>query len=290
MDAMSTEKTNPFSKGIDALPVAEVLRIMHDEDRAAVEAVGKELRSIERAVEDAVSAIRGGGRVVYAGAGTSGRLGMLDASEIPPTFSSEVFDAKIAGGEAALSRSVEGAEDDEESGTEAASGIGPNDMAVGISASGTTPFVISFLRTAKDKGAMCWLITCSDIDDYPFVDHMIKLHTGPEVVAGSTRLKAATATKLVLNMLSTAAMISLGGVYDGLMVDVAPTNKKLVRRAEGIIRQITGCSEEDAAKYLELSGMRPKAAVVMIKRGLSKEKAEVLLEEAGGSLRRALSP
>jgi N-acetylmuramic acid 6-phosphate etherase len=214
---------------------------------------------------------------------------VLDASEIPPTFSDNGFESIIAGGEAALRTAIEGAEDDEESGAGAASGIGSKDVAVGISASGTTSFVLSFLSEAKKRGAKCWLITCSDINSYPFVDHMIKLPTGPEVIAGSTRLKAATATKLVLNMLSTATMIELGGVYDGLMVDVAPTNKKLVRRAEGIISQITGCTEEDAARYLKLSGMRAKAAVVMIKKGVSKEEADELLKKSAGSLRKALN-
>jgi N-acetylmuramic acid 6-phosphate etherase len=286
---MSSENSNPISREIDALPVAEVLRIMHNEDRVAVEAVEKQLQSIECMVEDAVSAVRSGGRVIYAGAGTSGRLGVLDASEIPPTFSSNAFDSKIAGGEAALLRAIEGAEDNEESGIDAASDIDPNDMAVGISASGTTPFVLSFLSESKKRGAKCWLITCSDIDCYPFLDDMITLLTGPEVIAGSTRLKAATATKLVLNMLSTATMVELGGVYDGLMIDVAPTNRKLVNRAERIITQITGCPEEDAARYLELSGMRAKVAVVMIKKDVSKEEAESLLKNTGGSLRKILS-
>jgi N-acetylmuramic acid 6-phosphate etherase len=272
---MSSENSNPISREIDALPVAEVLRIMHNEDRVAVEAVEKQLQSIECMVEDAVSAVRSGGRVIYAGAGTSGRLGVLDAS--------------IAGGEAALLRAIEGAEDNEESGIDAASDIDPNDMAVGISASGTTPFVLSFLSESKKRGAKCWLITCSDIDCYPFLDDMITLLTGPEVIAGSTRLKAATATKLVLNMLSTATMVELGGVYDGLMIDVAPTNRKLVNRAERIITQITGCPEEDAARYLELSGMRAKVAVVMIKKDVSKEEAESLLKNTGGSLRKILS-
>lgn len=286
---MSAENINPQSRGIDELPIDKVLLIMHKEDRAAVGAVEKELKKIKRMIEDAVSALRNGGKIVYAGAGTSGRLGVLDASEIPPTFSHNGFESIIAGGEDALRSAIEGAEDDKKSGSEAASGIGSADMAVGISASGTTPFVLSFLSEAKNRGARCWLITCSDIDSHSFLDDMIKLQTGPEVIAGSTRLKAATATKLVLNMFSTTTMIEMGGVYDGLMVDVAPTNNKLVRRAEEIIMQITGCQKEDASRYLKLSGMRAKVAVVMMKKDVTKEEAESLLEKAGGSLRKVFS-
>jgi N-acetylmuramic acid 6-phosphate etherase len=282
------ENSNPASKGIDALLVAEVLGLMHKEDAVAVEAVGARLADMEKAVTDAVRAIEGGGRVFYIGAGTSGRLGVLDAAEIPPTFGKESFTAIMAGGEMAITGAVEGAEDDEEAGRKAASEISGGDMALGISASGRTPFVISALKEAKSRGALCWLITCNEIERYPFLDGMITLPTGPELVAGSTRLKAATATKLALNMLSTATMIKLGGVYDGLMVDVVPSNRKLIARAEGIIMHISGCSKEEASNYLNESGMRPKVASLMKFRNLSREDAERLLEESGGSLRKAM--
>jgi N-acetylmuramic acid 6-phosphate etherase len=284
----STEKRNPLSRGIDALSTAEVLRLMLREDASVIEAVKGALPSLEKAVEDAAASIKLGGRVCYAGAGTSGRLGVLDASEVMPTFGSRAFGAVIAGGEKAVTGAVEGAEDDGEAGSRAAGDLTDKDMAVGISASGGTPFVLAFLKAAKEQGARCWLITCNDVEGRPFLDGMIKLLTGPEVVAGSTRLKAGTATKIALNMLSTAAMIKLGGVYDGLMVDVVPTNRKLIKRAEGIVREIAGCTEEEAARYLKLSGMRPKVAVVMLKQGASKEEAERLLEKSGGSLRKTL--
>lgn len=283
-----TENQNRSSKDIDALSVLEVLSLMHREDANALGAVGSSLADIERAVHNAVSTIRNGGRIFYIGAGTSGRLGVLDASEIQPTFGSNRFRAIMAGGERALIQAVEGAEDDEAAARKAVSGVKANDMVVGISASGRTPFVVEALRESKTSGALCWFITCNNIEKPAFLDGMIVLNTGPELIAGSTRLKAATATKLALNMLSTATMISLGGVYDGLMVDVVPSNKKLIARAEGIVMQITGCGREEAFKLLRESGMNSKTAALMKIRGLSRSEAERLLEKAGGSLRRAL--
>ncbi len=284
----NTENQNRSSKGIDALSVTEVLNLMHREDANALDAVGSSLADIEQAVHDAVRTIRSGGRIFYMGAGTSGRLGVLDASEIQPTFGSDRFRAIIAGGERALTHAVEGAEDDEAAARKAVADVKAGDMAVGISASGRTPFVVEALRESKTSGALCWLITCNNIEKPTFLDGMVVLNTGPELVAGSTRLKAATATKLVLNMLSTATMISLGGVYDGLMVDVVPSNKKLIARAEGIVMQITGCDREEASKLLKESGMKSKTAALMKIKGISRSEAERLLEEAGGSLRQAL--
>jgi N-acetylmuramic acid 6-phosphate etherase len=283
-----TENQNRASKGIDALSVIDVLKLMHREDTNALDAVGTSLANIERAVHDAVRTIRSGGRVLYIGAGTSGRLGVLDAAEIQPTFGSDRFRAIIAGGERAVTRAVEGAEDDEAAARNAVAEIRAGDMAVGISASGGTPFVVGALKESNKSGALCWLITCNKIEKPPFLDGMVVLDTGPELVAGSTRLKAATATKLALNMLSTATMISLGGVYDGLMVDVVPSNKKLIERAEGIVMQITGCGREEASKLLKESGMKSKTAALMKIKGISRSEAERLLEEAGGSLRQAL--
>lgn len=282
------EDANPASKGLDTLPVSDILRLMHNEDLVAVEAVGRILADVEKAVNDAISAISGGGRVFYIGAGTSGRLGVLDAAEVRPTFGSDRFRAVLAGGEKAMAEAKEGAEDDEEAGMKAAREIRADDMALGISASGRTPFVVTALREAKARGARTWLLTCDRNEGYPFVDGVMAVSTGPELVAGSTRLKAATATKLVLNMLSTATMAKLGGVHDGHMIDVVPSNKKLVARAERIIAQVTGCGREEAAELLRRSGMRTKVASLMKLKGISKEDAEGLLEKSGGSLRRAL--
>lgn len=283
-----TEGKNPLSEGIDGLPVAEILRLMHRDNASVMAAIESALPDIAKAVDSAVSVIRGGGRVFYIGAGTSGRLGVLDASEIHPTFGVDCFKAIIAGGDAAIVRAVEGAEDDVDAGKMAGLAIRPDDMAIGISASGSTPFVLAALKAANDAGAVTWIVTCNEIEPRSYLDGEIKLLTGPEIIAGSTRLKAGTAAKICLNMLSTATMIKMGGVYDGLMVDVVPSNRKLISRAERIIAGITGCGMHTASEYLKTSGLRPKVAALMIKRGLSKQDAEQRLKESGGSLRKCL--
>ncbi|KKL49125.1 hypothetical protein LCGC14_2318620, partial [marine sediment metagenome] len=237
-------------------------------------------------------AVRSGGRVVYAGAGTSGRLSVLDASEVPPTFGCNAFEAIIAGGDEAIRCAVEGAEDDSVAGACQGRELSDRDMAVGISASGKTPFVLGFLEAAKGRGAKCWLVTSESIEaDMPDktknLDGKIVLDTGAELIAGSTRMKAGTAQKMALNMLSTATMIRLGGTYDGLMVDVTPTNAKLKKRALGIIMEIAGCPIDVAAKALEGAGMSPKLAALMLKGGLDRDKAEQALERSEGSLRAA---
>jgi len=284
----TTEGRHPKAKGLDTLSTSDLLRLMLDDEQAVTAALEAALSAIELAVDDACAAIRAGGRVVYAGAGTSGRLGVLDASEVYPTFGSDRFSAIMAGGDEAIRRAREGAEDDRNAGAQSAEGLGPNDMALGISASGKTPFVMGFLEQAHTRGARCWLLTCNDITPPPFADGIIKLLTGPELVSGSTRLKAGTATKLALNMLSTAVMVRLGGTHDGLMVDVVPSNQKLIARASGIIREITGCDEDKALSTLKASGMRPKVAALMIAMGIDRDEAVRRLENAGGSLRKAL--
>ena len=295
----NTEDRNPKTEDIDILSVSQILHLMSEEDSSVIDAVRFAIPSIEKAVDMAADIIKKGGSIFYAGAGTSGRLGVLDASEMPPTFgvSPHMLQAIIAGGEKALRNSVEGAEDNEEAGKEAASAVTGKDMVLGISASGRTPFVLSFLDEAKGKGAKCWLLTCNDIEmpiifkiqDSRFkmlvLDGIIKVITGPEIIAGSTRLKAGTATKLVLNMFSTATMVKLGRVYKGMMVDIVPTNNKLIYRAEGIIMETTGCKREEASEYLKASLMRPKVAIVMKAKGVSREEAERLLIESGGHLR-----
>jgi N-acetylmuramic acid 6-phosphate etherase len=283
-----TEEINPASRGIDAKDLKDILYLMFREETRSIKAVEEQIPSIERAVKEAVTSVNSGGRVFYAGAGTSGRLGVMDAAEVTPTFGRDCFKAVIAGGPGAVTAAVEGAEDDLQSGYREAAPLTGRDIAFGISASGTTPFVLGFLKGAKERGARCWLITCNKLEGNVPADGTIELITGPEILAGSTRLKAATATKLVLNMLSTAVMMKTGGVYDGLMVDVVPSSKKLVRRAEGIIIHITGCNEEEASEYLRLSGMRPKVAALMKSRGLSRTEAERALEKTGGFLRKAL--
>jgi len=286
---MITEETNPHSKEIDALPIEEIIRIMNEENLLVTEAVRAASDSISLAVRDAVNTIRSGGRLIYIGAGTSGRLGVLDASEIPPTFnvSPDAVRGMIAGGNRALTEAVEGAEDDEDAGIEAVSGVSDKDMLIGITASGTTPFTLAALKEGKRRGAKCRLLTCNDVR-YDFLDGIIKLLAGPEIIAGSTRLKAGTATKIVLNMISTAVMIRLGKVYKGYMVDVVPSNKKLRKRAVRIIQEITGCRIGEADVLLDRSGGNAKTAILMRLKGLSCEEGKGLLERSDGSLRKAL--
>lgn len=284
----STEGEHPSSNGLDTLGTIRMLELMGLENEAAARAVGLALPELARAVDAAVSAIKGGGRVCYAGAGTSGRLGVLDASEMGPTFGVTHFIAVMAGGMKAITNPVEGAEDDEVAGrTEASMLLNPGDMAIGITASGRTPYVLAFLREARSRGCSAWLMACSAAS-YDFLDGAIILPTGPEIISGSTRLKAGTATKMALNMLSTATMVALGGTYDGLMVDVAPTNAKLIDRAERIIMRITRCDRAKAGEALKASGMRTKVAVMIAARGIDAKMAEARLEAAGGSLRIAL--
>ena len=284
----STEQRNPVSKGLDTRPAIEIATLMHAEDSKALAAIKQALPAIAEAAEDAASTIRRGGRVLYAGSGTSGRLAVLDASEIRPTFGSSSFGAAIAGGERALTEAIEGAEDDREAGAEAAAGLSNKDMALGVSASGSTPYVQGFMEAAVKRGVQTWLLTCSP--DAPVTEtvKLITLLSGPELIAGSTRLKAGTATKMALNMLSTSALVLLGGTHDGLMVDVVPANKKLIQRAESIVMEIAGCAKKEAAAALKDSGMSAKTAALMLMRGISRQEAEEALKRAGGSLRKAI--
>ncbi|MEW6162438.1 MAG: N-acetylmuramic acid 6-phosphate etherase [Nitrospirota bacterium] len=286
---MSTEDIDPRFADIDLFSVEEIIGIMNDEDLHVVKAVKDAKDSISMATKDAINTIVSGGSIVYVGAGTSGRLGMLDASEMQPTFNlpTNIIRAIIAGGEKAITTAVEGAEDDEDAGRKAVSEIKEKDMLLGITASGSTPFVISALREGKRRGAKCWLLTCSN-KEYDFPDGVIRVFVGPEIIAGSTRLKAGTATKIVLNMISTITMIKLGRVYKGYMVDVVPSSKKLKVRALRMIQDTTGCGYEDAKAFLEKSGGSAKIAIVMYIKKLSYEDAIDLLEKMGGSLRKAL--
>jgi N-acetylmuramic acid 6-phosphate etherase len=280
-------------KTLENMEPSEVLALMDKTDERALTAVTGAREAIARAAKGAVQAIKGGGRLIYVGAGTSGRLGVLDASECPPTFSSSPGSVigLIAGGSKALTTSVEGAEDDLKAGRRAISRlkVDAKDMVVGITASGTTPYVLAALEEAGKRGAKTWIIKCqgsSSADPSPINE--ILLDTGPEVIRGSTRLAAGTATKLALNRITTAAFIMMGKVYGDLMVDVMPTNKKLAKRAADIISEVTGCDGAAAQKILVKSGMRPKVACLMIARGISKKEAERRLNESDGFLRRAL--
>ncbi len=290
-----TEGINPASRDLDMKSIAEIIEIMNNEDRRAVEAVSQARERIEKAIAAVVETFSNGGRLFYIGAGTSGRLGVLDASECPPTFSAppEMVQGIIAGGDIALRKAVEGAEDDEEAGRQAIheNGVRQGDMVIGISASGLAAFVSSALEEAMMIGATTWLITCNKRIE-PFVESMvdgiIAIDTGAEVIAGSTRLKAGTATKLVLNMITTISMVKTGKVYGNLMVDVNPTNKKLKERAVRIISEVAQCAMEEAGELLVASGNIPKIAIVMKIKGVERAAAEKLLAEHKGILREAI--
>jgi N-acetylmuramic acid 6-phosphate etherase len=292
--SLPTEARNPRSEHIDALSTLDMLRVINDEDATIAAAVRAALPQVAAAV-DAVSArFSEGGRLFYIGAGTSGRLGVLDASECPPTFSVPpgLFVGLIAGGDSALRKSSEASEDSPEAGAAdlAAYDLTPHDSLVGIAASGRTPYVLGALAKANEIGALTIALTCAG----PTISRMgqaaqiaIELATGPEILTGSTRMKAGTATKLVLNMLSTGVMIRQGAVFGNLMVNVQPTNAKLVDRARRIIAAATGCDEAAAARLLTESGS-VKTAIVMQKLGLPYAAAMARLKLAGGSLSAAL--
>lgn len=289
---LPTEARNPASERIDEVPTLEMLRILHAADRQAVDAVGCVLPQIAAAVDAIVARIEAGGRLFYLGAGTSGRLGVLDASECPPTYNTppELVEGIIAGGDAALRRSIERAEDNPDLGARDLEehGFSAGDVLVGIAASGRTPYVLGAMEHARRLGALTVGLTC--VPESPVAraaEIAIVPETGPEVVTGSTRMKAGTATKLVLNMLSTGALIRLGYVYGNLMVNVQPTNTKLADRAARIIATITGLGLEDSARLLA-QAEAVKTAVVMQKLGVGRTEAEARLAAARGRLKDAL--
>ena len=287
-----TEERNPRSAGLDRMPLRRILEVINDEDRSVGVAVSRALPDIERAAELAADALSKGGRFVSFGAGTSGRLAALDAAEIPPTFGmdpSRVV-AVMAGGPAAFLRAVEGAEDDALEGVARARdlAIGPADCVMGVTASGTTRFVLGALGEAREKGATTILLTCGRSPSPGLWHATIAVETGPEVVAGSTRMKAGTATKMVLNMVSTAAMVRLGKVHDNLMVDVVASNEKLRRRALRIVEVLASVPEARAREALDRCGGEAKTAVVALVRGIEPAAARERLASKGGVLRRAL--
>jgi N-acetylmuramic acid 6-phosphate etherase len=270
-----------------------ILAAMSAADATVPAVVAREIPRVEKCVDAIVATLDHGGSLIYIGAGTSGRLGVLDAAECPPTFHTppSLVRALIAGGDAALRRSIEGAEDDPEAGVRdlIASGVSAGDAVVGISASGRTPYVLGALTYVRQLGAITSGISCTPNSELSrIVEFPIELLAGPEFLAGSTRLRAGTATKMALNMISTAVMIKLGYTYKGLMVNVQPTNRKLEDRARRIIRQITGVSLDRAAELLNESGRSVPAAIVMEKKGVSRSEAEQLLSLARGRLGLAL--
>jgi len=292
-ETLKTEQENENTVAIDQFSILEVLKTINDEDQTISSAVRESLPEIEKVVHYAKTALVGGGRVFYIGAGTSGRLGVLDASECPPTYSapSDWFIGIIAGGDRALRNSIEGAEDKPDSAIEDLRkfDITVNDLVIGISCSGAAKYVISALDYAKGQGSKtAYLIT----NPVPFlttdVDVVISVDTGPEIITGSTRMKAGTATKMVLNMISTATMVSMGKVYGNLMVDLMAVNEKLVDRGTRIIQKITGLDYDSAEEALIRANKSVKTAIVMINKNCELNDAEEKLRHVGGSLRKII--
>jgi N-acetylmuramic acid 6-phosphate etherase len=289
----ATERRNPRSLRLDQLETRELLKVMNREDCQVPKAVAREFGPISRAVEVVAKAIEKGGRLIYVGAGTSGRLAALDAAECPPTFgvSSRLVQAIVAGGRRALTRAAEGVEDSASQGARdlASRRIGGRDVVVGVSASGATPYVLGALRFARKRGARTVLLTSNRHSPASrLTDITIAPQTGPEVIAGSTRMKAGTAQKLVLNMLSTATMIRLGRVYNNWMIDLSMTNEKLRRRGLRILEEATGASVPQAKRALAQSG-NLRVALLMLKTGASVSEARRSLRQTSGNLWQALA-
>lgn len=291
---LATEQRNPASMDIDTAPVEEIVRVINAEDHRVAEAVRHELPWVAEAVKIVVRAFRSGNRLFYVGAGTSGRLGILDASECPPTYGSdpEMVQGIIAGGPAAVFRSQEGAEDSEERGARALveAGVRPGDVVCGIAASGRTPFVVGAVAKAREMGCRTLYVTCTPRREFAVeVDVAICPEVGPEVVMGSTRMKSGTAQKLVLNMLTTASMIRLGKVYENMMVDLQMTNRKLVERSRRTVMTVTGVDYAEAARVLGLADGHVKTALVMILAGVDAGEAGFRLAQASGFVRAAIA-
>jgi len=292
--SLSTERRNKKTVNLDEIPTESLLYVMNEEDEKVSLAVREKIPVIAKAVEVIIEGMKQGGRLIYIGAGTSGRIGLLDAVECPPTFNVEPTEVigLIAGGEKAFIKAVEGAEDDENLAQQELEAIAfsEKDVIVGIAASGRTPYVIGGLKYAKTIGAKTIAIACNvETDIGKIADISIEVDNGPEILTGSTRLKAGTAQKLICNMLSTATMVGMGKVYGNLMVDLQLTNEKLVDRGKRIVMDATECDEDTARKVLADSGNRPKTAILMILANISREEAEQKLIESNGFIKKALS-
>ena len=293
LEKLTTESRNPNTLDIDKLSTLEMVKKINNEDKKVAEAVEKELPNIAEAIDKISERMSKGGRLIYIGAGTSGRLGILDASECPPTYGvpEELVQGIIAGGKEAIFRAKEGAEDSKELAVEdlKARNLNENDTVVGLAASGRTPYVIGGLNYANEIGALTVSITCNkDSEVSKCAEIPISPVVGPEVVTGSTRLKAGTAQKLVLNMLSTGVMIKQGKVYGNLMVDVKASNEKLVERAKKIVCEATGVEREEAEKVLEETNYDVKLSILMILSGEGKDKAKEILDLNNGYIAKAL--
>ena len=294
LDPRITERRNPATEAIDRATPLEIVDLIGAEDATVAAAVATQREPLARAIELAEAAFRAGGRLIYVGAGTSGRLGVLDASECPPTFGVDpaMVQGVIAGGAPALTRSQEGAEDRPEDAVRAMDerAVGPDDFVVGIAASGTTPFVGAALRRANERGARTAIVACTPPPPalVALVDAAIVPITGPEAVTGSTRMKAGTATKLVLNAISTGAMIRLGKTYGNLMVDLRATNDKLRDRSERIVMEVCALDRNAARTLLVAAGGELKLAIVMHQRGGTRDEAAAALDAAGGVVRRVV--
>lgn len=295
ISALSTEQRNKNSMNIDNESIEGILKIINNEDKTIPSAVEKELPFIENAVEHIVHGLKNGGRLLYFGAGTSGRLGVVDASECPPTFGTPfgLIEGYIAGGKEAMFRAQEGAEDFEENGASDVikAGVTDKDVVCGIAASRRTPYVIGAIKKAHELGAKTLYVTCTPRSTFNIenVDIAICVDVGPEVIMGSTRMKSGTAQKLVLNMLTTASMIRMGKVYENMMIDLQMTNKKLEERSKKIIMTITGVDYENAEDYLKKSKGHVKTALVMIIANVDYEEAQLRLQKADGFVRKAIS-
>ena len=293
LEKLLTEARNPETENIDELATLEILQSINQEDKKVALAIELVLPQIAEAVDWVVESLSGGGRLFYLGAGTSGRMGILDASECPPTFGtpSDLVQGIIAGGEKAVFHAVEGAEDSLTMAVEdlVSRGLSPRDVVVGIAASGRTPYVIGGLKHARKVGCHTVAVVCTPDSEMQKVSELsIAILVGPEVIMGSTRMKAGTAQKLVLNMLTTASMIRMGKVYGNLMVDVQATNKKLVERSKRIVCLATGVSREKAEAAIVKAGGSVKVAVTLLLIGIPAARAQELLLQAGGSVSRAL--
>ena len=293
LQKIATEQRNPNTMHIDTLSTLDMVKLINQEDHRVAEAVAEVTDKIAEAIDVIADRLSKGGRLIYCGAGTSGRLGILDAVECPPTYSTdpEMVQALMAGGYPAIFKAVEGAEDSKELGVQDMKNINfaAGDVLVGIAASGRTPYVLGCMEYAKELGAPTVSVTCcpgSVLDS--FADIGIAPCPGPEVITGSTRMKSGTVQKMVLNMLSTGTMIKLGKVYGNLMVDVKPSNEKLVRRCVTIVVNATGCDDATATAALEACEYRPKTAIVMVLCGVSAEDAKAMLAKADGRVAKVL--
>ncbi|NNE34261.1 MAG: N-acetylmuramic acid 6-phosphate etherase [Rhodothermales bacterium] len=294
LQTLTTEQRNPRTAGIDLASTREILDLLSAEDELVVPAVRKEIPYIEQAVELIVAAFESGGRLIYVGAGTSGRLGVVDASECPPTFGTppEMVQGLIAGGREAMFRSQEGAEDSEERGAEALSALNPteSDVICGIAASRRTPYVVGAVDFARTIGSKTLFITCNPREQFDLkVDVAICPFVGPEPIMGSTRMKSGTAQKLVLNMLTTTSMIRLGKVYENMMIDLQMSNQKLVERSKRIVMMATGVEYDEAEQTLAKTGGHVKTALVMLLAGIDVVDARRRLNSAGGFVRKAIA-